>query len=59
MKWNGCSELYTYQMDLGIRYDRSIKDNEINTTEAISVTERFTVQVQNMVFLTLIITINY
>ena len=46
-------------MDLGIRYDRSIKDNEINTTEAISVTERLTVQVQNIVFLTLIITINY
>ena len=38
--------LRTVHLSDGSRHqDRSIKDNEINTTEAISVTERFTVQV--------------
>ena len=46
MSWNGVvEEQFTYQRDLGIRYDRSIIDYGIATPAAISLTTRFSVQV--------------
>ena len=46
MSWNGLAEEhFTYQRDLGIRYDRSIIDYGIGTPGAISLTACFTVQV--------------
>ena len=45
MKWkNKAEESYTYQRDLGIRYDRSIIDYGLGTMEAISLTTSFTIQ---------------
>ena len=46
MSWNGVvEEQFTYQRDLGIRYDRSIIDYGIATPTTISLTTRFSVQV--------------
>ena len=45
MKWKNRAEAsYTYQRDLGIRYDRSIIDYGLGTMEAISLTTSFTIQ---------------